>query len=124
MQSSRIGVIGGHERAIASLEARAHALGCKLEHHAGHTAHGTAAIEALIARADAVVICTDVNSHNAVHAARRACARRGVRAVLVRRFGPDQLAALVTGLSSMIASGNASANGERERTVAWIVAPV
>ena len=101
MRALRIGVVGGHERAIAALSQRARALGCTLEHHAGHTARGTAAIDALVARADVVAICTDVNSHNAVRAARRACQRRGVRAVLVRRLGPDHLA---TWISSSLSS--------------------
>lgn len=104
MRALRIGVVGGHERANALLARRAAALGCRLEHHDGHTARGTEQIDALVARVDAVVICTDVNSHNAVHAARRAAARHHRRTVLVRRCGPDALAALIASLALPLAA--------------------
>jgi hypothetical protein len=84
----RIGVIGGVER----YESQYHRLAAKenhdLEFHGGHLAgRGVNELEALIVRADLVVIVTDVNSHGAVQLARRMVRRHGRRSLLLRRCG-------------------------------------
>ena len=109
----RIGVIGGVERNFQQLERAAAALGCAAECHPGHM-HGRkpAALDALIRRADVVVIVTDVNSHNAVIHARRVADAAGRPYVLVRRLSPGRLGALLTVLLSGDAlAGAASAAG-------------
>jgi hypothetical protein len=53
-------------------------------------------LASLIDRVDLLVILTDVNSHNAVIAARKLAIARGRRHVLLRRCSPGRLVALVT----------------------------
>jgi hypothetical protein len=69
-----------------------------LELHTGVMAGGAGRLRALIGRAELVVVVTDENSHNAVHAARREAKllRRPLR--IVRRMGPAQLASLLRDL--------------------------
>ncbi len=92
----RIGIVGGVDRTAANLERAAAALGCDLELHTGQTAgRGAPTLAAMIARVDLVVILTDVNSHNAVVAARKLAGACGRRHVLLRRCGPSRLGALL-----------------------------
>lgn len=93
----RIAVVGGFDKQARSLADFARANGHRLESHTGvlRGPVATASLRALVERSDLVVIVTDLNSHNAVAAARRHArrARRTVR--LTRRFGPTDLAALL-----------------------------
>lgn len=80
----RVGIIVGVDRAAGNLERAATAFGCDLELHTGQTAgRGAPSLAAMIARVDLVVILTDVNSHNAVVAARKLASAHGRRAVLM-----------------------------------------
>jgi hypothetical protein len=99
----RVGVIGGVDRTAVLLQRALAAIDCDLEHHTGHMAgHGAARLASLIDRVDLVVILTDVNSHNAVIAARRLAVARGRRHLLLRRCSPSSL---VKHLSALAASG-------------------
>jgi hypothetical protein len=91
----RIGIIGGLDRNARDLAAVAEADGHELETHTGAVAGSSSAgsLRALVARADLVFVLTDVNSHNAVHIARRAARMHDVPLRIVRRLGPTQLAA-------------------------------
>ena len=72
------------------------AVGCEIEHHTGHmTGRGADGLASIIHRADMVVILTDVNSHNAVLAARRLATARGCPHYLMRRCSPRNLVALI-----------------------------
>lgn len=93
----RIGIIGGFDRAASVMQGVAEANGHQLELHTGVMAGGasSASLRALVGRAELVVIVTEVNSHNAVLAARREARLRQRPLKIVRRMGPSQLAALL-----------------------------
>jgi hypothetical protein len=97
----RIGIIGGVDRSARDLEAVAEAGGHELETHTGVVSGSSSAagIRALVARADLVFVLTDVNSHNAVHIARRAARLHRVPLRIVRRLGPTHLAAYLLRLT-------------------------
>lgn len=97
----RIGLIGGVERSEALFQQAAKAAGYELEFHGGHTAgRGAQTLASLVNRVDLVVIVTDVNSHNAVVAARKLAQSRGVRCLLVRRSSPSRLIAQIRELEA------------------------
>jgi hypothetical protein len=108
----RIGIVGGMDRNARDLEAVAVARGHALETHTGVIGGSSSAesLRALVARADLVFLLTDVNSHNAVHVARRTARLHGVPLRIVRRLGPTHLASYLTLLSAGAPSaGRASA---------------
>jgi hypothetical protein len=91
----RIGIIGGLDRNARDLEAIAEAGGHHLETHTGviSGSSSTASLRAIVARADLVFVLTDVNSHNAVHIARKSARLHHVPLRIVRRLGSTHLAA-------------------------------
>lgn len=91
----RIGIIGGLDRNAPELEAAAAAGGHRVETHTGVVggSASAASLRALVARADLVFVVTEVNSHNAVHIARRAARANGVPLRVVRRLSASHLAA-------------------------------
>jgi hypothetical protein len=91
----RIGIIGGLDRNAHELEAAAAAGGHRLETHTGSVggAASAAGLRALVARADLVFVLTEINSHNAVHIARRAARAHGVPLRIVRRLSAAHLMA-------------------------------
>ncbi len=92
----RIGMIGGVERSEGLFQQAAQSAGYELEVHSGHTAgRGAHTLASLVNRVDLVVIVTDINSHNAVVAARKLAVSRGVRHLLVRRCSPSRLISLI-----------------------------
>jgi hypothetical protein len=98
----RIGIVGGIDRAMRDLQRVALAGGHDLETHTGVVRGGASvsSLRALVARADLVLVLTDVNSHNAVHIARGA-ARLNQRPLhIMRRLSASQLAAFLDGLPS------------------------
>ena len=101
----RIGIVGGLDRAAGELEEIARARGHQLEVHSGTIAGpaSSASLRALVARADLVIVLTDINSHNGVRMARRQAriSRRPVR--LLRRLGASQFEALVRALGTATA---------------------
>jgi Uncharacterized protein conserved in bacteria (DUF2325) len=97
----RLGLIGGVERSEADFVRLGERAGHVVEFHAGHMAgRGAAALEALIERADLVVIVTDVNSHGAVLLARRVAGKLGRRTLLLRRLGVSRFSALLAELAA------------------------
>jgi hypothetical protein len=95
----RIGVVGGLERTIKQYQRLADEGGHRIEFHDGHVGgHGAAELEALIERADVVVVVTDVNSHGAVRLARRRSHLHGGHLLLLRRCGLRQFRELLQGL--------------------------
>jgi Uncharacterized protein conserved in bacteria (DUF2325) len=97
----RIGVVGGLDRNARDLEAIALACGHQLEQHTGDIAGpGSAAgLRALVARADFVIVLTDVNSHNAVRMARRHARSRRTPLRIFRRLGASNFAAFLRQLA-------------------------
>jgi hypothetical protein len=96
----RIGIIGGLDRNARDLEAVAEAGGHVLETHTGVVSGSASAasLRALVSRVDLLFILTDVNSHNAVHIARRTARLHHVPLRIVRRLGPSHLAAYLVQL--------------------------
>ena len=96
----RIGIIGGLDRNARDLEAVAEAGGHALETHTGVVSGSASAasLRALVSRVDLLFILTDVNSHNAVHIARRTARLHHVPLRIVRRLGPTHLAAYLVQL--------------------------
>jgi hypothetical protein len=94
----RIGIVGGIDRAARDLEAVARAGGHQLETHTGVIKGGASAasLRALVARADLVLVLTDVNSHNGVAIARRAARLHHRPLRIMRRLGASHLAAFLT----------------------------
>lgn len=92
----RIAVIGGHDRSVVALDAVAKDAGHKLEFHPGHVGgRGAQEIRAIVARADLIVVVTDVNSHGAVAVARGEARKHQHPVVYTKRFGTHQLERLL-----------------------------
>lgn len=91
----RIGIVGGLDRSARELQAVAQAGGHRVETHTGVVSGSASAasLRALVARADVVFVLTDVNSHNAVHIARRAARLHAIPLRIVRRLSASHLAA-------------------------------
>ena len=96
-----IAVVGGLDRAAPELRNIATSLGHTLEHHIGTSSGpGKRSLDAMIGRADVVVIVTGRNNHPAVLFARERARERRVRSLICRRFGPSNLARLLEALAS------------------------
>jgi len=102
LDNMKIGIIGGVDRSGNLLQEVAEARGHQLELHTGVMASSSSAsnLRALIGRSELVVVVTDVNSHNAVRAARREAKLRKRPLRIVRRLGSAQFAALLRGLAT------------------------
>jgi hypothetical protein len=88
----RIAIIGGHDRTETKMAEVARRCGHRLEFHTGHVGgRGADEIRAMVARADLVVILTDINSHGGVKVGRQAAQRQGTEVLLTKRFGLKQL---------------------------------
>ena len=95
----RIAMIGGVERNETDYARIAERAGHSLEFHGGWIGgRGAETLAALIARAELVIIVTDVNSHGAVILARRLASERGRPIQLLRRMGTSRFRALLAGL--------------------------
>jgi hypothetical protein len=102
----RIGIIGGLDRGHDRYERLAAGYGHELVCHEGWmTGPRAGSLERLCESADVVVIVTDVNSHGAVLAARKAMRRSGREPLIVRKFGTSRF----TQLLESLAHGGASA---------------
>jgi hypothetical protein len=93
-----IGIVGGLDRAEPLFSRIATDAGHTVEFHTGRTnARGTAQLDALVERADLVLVLTDINSHGGVQLARRLAARRGRPLMILRRLGAARFAELCVG---------------------------
>ncbi len=96
----RIALIGGVERNEGALTRLAKDYGHALDYHGGHMkGRGVEEMDRLVARADLVIVTTDVNSHTAVMYARKAARRMGRELVLVRSCNPTRFRELLEGLT-------------------------
>jgi len=105
----RIGLIGGLDRNVAALQALGQAKGHEVRFHTGVMAGpaSAAALRALVARSELVVLVTDINSHNAVRTARREARHLDRPLKIVRKMGHTQFAALLHGLTDEAATAAA-----------------
>jgi hypothetical protein len=92
-----IGVVGGLDRDAHRLVSLARAAGHDADIHTGHVggATGVQSLRTLVARADVILVLTDVNSHNAVHLTRRLARAHRKPLHLMRRFGTSQFASFL-----------------------------
>jgi len=94
-----IGVVGGLDRNAPLFERIAREAGHTFELHTGRVnGRGVHALEALIERADLLIIITDVNSHTGVQLARRLSVERGRTHLILRRCGASRFAELIDSL--------------------------
>ena len=92
----RIGIIGGLDRGHDRYERLAAAYGHELICHEGWmTGPRAGSLERLVESCDVVVIVTDVNSHGAVLAARKAMRRRGRLPLILRKCGISRFTQLL-----------------------------
>jgi hypothetical protein len=102
----RIAVIGGLERHQAEIERRAVARGHSAEFHRGWVGgRHTGELEAIVRRCDVAIIVTQVNSHGAMHIAKKAATRHGRPALLERTCSPSRFSAIVDSIRASHASG-------------------
>lgn len=88
----RVAVVGGLSWAGDLWTRAGDAMGVKLEHHDGRTrGRGSEEIQAVVRRADVVVIITDPNSHGGVSVARKAAIAGARPHVLVKHLRPAGL---------------------------------
>lgn len=84
----RIALIGGLDRNESEFTEIAARSGHVVDMHTGHmNGRGAETLKSAIARADLVVLVTEVNSHGAVQLARRLCQRAGKSPLIVRKCG-------------------------------------
>ncbi len=92
----RVVVVGGVERTESRLQEAAAELGHQLEFHGGHMdGRGADGLRSAVERAEFVIVVTDVNSHGAVHVARKEARRLGRGVVVTRRCSPSRLRELL-----------------------------
>jgi hypothetical protein len=92
----RITIIGGLDRGHERYEKLAAAYGHELFCHEGWmTGPRAGSLERLVESSDVVVIVTDVNSHGAVLAARKALRRQGRSPLLLRKCGISRFTQLL-----------------------------
>jgi hypothetical protein len=95
----RIAVIGGRYRNEAQLARIARGAGYELEFEEGHMrGRGMDGIRAAIARSRLVVIVTDVNSHGAVHLAKKVARQLDRPTLIIQNFGAARLCRLLDAL--------------------------
>jgi hypothetical protein len=95
-----VGIVGGLDRAEPLFHRVAERAGHTVEMHRGRTnARGAAALQALVDRADLIIVVTDLNSHGGVQLARRLAAQQGKPLLLFRRCGASRFAELLDELA-------------------------
>ena len=100
-----IGLVGGLDRSEAQYRQLAERAGHSIEWHTGDLAgRGAGTLEALVERADIVIVVTAVNSHGAVWRARKLAKLRGKRLLLLSRCGVSRFGGLLAELSSPAAA--------------------
>lgn len=96
----RIAIVGGVERNEIAFREIAEHHGHELAFHTGHIGGRGAETLWRLGNVDLLIVQTEINSHGAVHLARRAARRNGIPIVLYRRLSPNRFAALAAGLGS------------------------
>jgi len=95
----RIAVIGGRYKNEGQLGRIARARGYDLEFEEGHTnGRGMEGIRKAVARSSLVVIITDVNSHGAVHTAKKAARQLDRPTLIIQNFRAARLSRLIDAL--------------------------
>jgi hypothetical protein len=95
----RIAVIGGREKSDEQLLRIAARYGADLEFHPGDLHGGVQELKAAVARSTLVVIVTEINSHGAVLAAKRAARHHERPALVTRKLTVARLRGLLDALA-------------------------
>jgi len=95
----RIAVIGGREKSDEPLLRMAARYGAEIEFHPGDLHGGTADLKAAVARSTFVVIVTEINSHGAVIAAKRAARHFQTPTLVMRKLSIARLRGLLDALA-------------------------
>lgn len=112
----RVLFVGGMDRNEPALLSLGRSLGIEVEVHYGDIhGRGAAALDAMIARAELVVVVTSVNSHGGVNLAKRAARAHGVPMIIARSCG---LAVARTLLTDFAADRELRAEGRKLASVA------
>jgi hypothetical protein len=102
----RVAVVGGLERHEAEIARRAEGMGHTVEFHRGWVGGRHAhELEAMVSRSEAVIIVTKVNSHGAMHLAKKAASRHSRPAVMTRNCTPSSIRILLDAVSAARAVG-------------------
>ncbi len=97
----RIGIVGGVERSEVVYREIAERAGHSLTFHSGRIGgRGSDTLATVVRNVDLLIVVTDVNSHGAVHIARRTARRYSVPLTIYRRCSPGRLAAIVAGVQA------------------------
>lgn len=97
----RIAVVGGRYKNEGQLARIAAARGHELEYEEGHTAgRGMEGVRRAVGRSDLVVIVTDVNSHGAVHTAKKAARQLERPTLIIQNFGAARLSRLLDAIET------------------------
>jgi hypothetical protein len=97
----RIAVIGGRYKNEGQLARIAEARGYELEFEEGHTAgRGMDGVRKAVSRSELVVIVTDINSHGAVHTAKKAARQLDRPTLIIQNFGAARLSRLLEALET------------------------
>ncbi len=100
----RISLIGGVERNEQALEQIARDLGHTLDFHGGHMkGRGVDDMHRQIDRADVVIVATNVNSHGAMHMARKLAKKRAVPFIMTTSCNPSRFREMLSTLDTQIA---------------------
>jgi hypothetical protein len=102
----RVAVIGGLERHESEIARRAGDLGHTVEFHRGWVGGRHAAeLEAIVSRSEVVIIVTKVNSHGAMHLAKKAAQRHSRPALVARTCSPSSFRSLLASVAAAPARG-------------------
>ncbi len=95
----RIAIIGGREKNQSDLIQIAKAAGYELEFHDGQPASGSShTIRNIVARAELVVVITEINSHSGVFIAKKEAQRFKKPTMVIRSFSSARLRGLIDAL--------------------------
>lgn len=98
----RVAVIGGLERHEAELERRAERFGHTVEFHRGRMGgRHTEELESIVSRSELVIIVTQVNSHGAMHVAKRLADRLARQALVARTCSPSKFRSILESVSAV-----------------------
>jgi hypothetical protein len=100
----RISLIGGVERNEQNLEQIARSLGHTLDFHGGHMkGRGVDDMHRQIERADVVIVATNVNSHGAMHMARKLAKKFNLPFIMATSCNPTRFRELLGSLGTQTA---------------------
>lgn len=99
----RITLVGGVERNEQALVKVAESFGHTLDFHGGHMkGRGVDDMHRQIERADVVIVATNVNSHGAVHMARKLAKKRAVPFIMATSCNPSRFRDMLATLDEQV----------------------